>query len=103
MQNRRTRSLRYAECCRLWLARFATRYPAVRVQVELGVAPHILSLLDEGELDLAIVFNELGEGWGVSLSLERRVWAGARSMAARSERAGAACTYPPCCPWRQVA
>ncbi len=86
-----------------WLARFAARYPAVRVQVELGVAPHILSLLDEGELDLAIVFNELGEGWGASLSRERRVWAGARSMRLDPNEPAPLALYPPCCPWRQVA
>ncbi len=48
-------------CCRLCL-RGSAPAAGVRVQVELGVAPHILALLDEGELDLAIVFNELRQG-----------------------------------------
>jgi molybdate transport repressor ModE-like protein len=85
------------------LAQFAARYPAVRVQVELGIAPHILALLDEGELDLAIVFSEIGEGQGVSLSRERRVWAGARSMKLAPNEPAPLALYPPFCPWRQVA
>jgi len=85
------------------LARFAARYPAVRVQVELGVAPHILTLLDEGELDLAIVFYELGEGQGTSLSRERRIWAGAQSLQLSPNEPAPLALYAPCCPWRQVA
>jgi len=85
------------------LAQFAARHPAVRVQVELGIAPHILALLDEGELDLAIVFSELGEGQGVSLSRERRVWAGARSIQLGPNEPAPLALYPPFCPWRQVA
>jgi molybdate transport repressor ModE-like protein len=85
------------------LARFAARDPGVRVQVELGIAPHILALLDEGELDLAIVFNELGEGQGASLSRAQRVWAGAHSMRLDPDEPAPLALYPPFCPWRKVA
>jgi DNA-binding transcriptional LysR family regulator len=62
------------------LGQFSARYPAVRLQVELGIGPDISALLDGGELDLAIVSSELGEGEGVSLCRERRVWAAGRAM-----------------------
>ena len=42
------------------------RYPAVRMQIELGIGPDISALLDEGELDLAIVGNELSHARGKS-------------------------------------
>jgi DNA-binding transcriptional LysR family regulator len=62
------------------LAQFSAHYPAVRQQIELGIGPDISALLDEGELDIAIVASEIGESDGLSLRRERRVWAGARAM-----------------------
>ncbi len=85
------------------LAQFSTQHPGVRVQVELGIAPHILTLLDQGELDLAIAFNELGEGQGATLARARRVWAGARSMQLDPDEPAPLALYPPFCPWRKVA
>lgn len=35
------------------LAQFSGRYPAVKIQIELGLGPDISALVDEGELDLA--------------------------------------------------
>jgi len=43
------------------LGQFSARYLAVRLQIELGIGPDISALLDEGELDLAIVSNEIRE------------------------------------------
>src|SRR6476660_2080969 len=54
------------------LGQFSARYPAVRLQIELGIGPDISALLDEGELDLVIVSNEIREGDGVPLARERR-------------------------------
>ncbi len=85
------------------LAQFSDRYPEVHTHVELGVAPYISSLLDGGELDLAILFKELGEGQGVSLSRERRVWAGAPSMRLDRDEPAPLALYPSFCPWRKVA
>jgi DNA-binding transcriptional LysR family regulator len=62
------------------LGQFTARYPAVRMQIELGVGLDISALVDEGELDLAIVTNEIREGDGVSLCRERRVWAAGPAM-----------------------
>jgi DNA-binding transcriptional LysR family regulator len=41
------------------LGQFSARYPAVRLQIELGIGPDISALLDESELNLAIVSNEI--------------------------------------------
>jgi DNA-binding transcriptional LysR family regulator len=78
-------------------------FPAVRLQVELGIGPDISALLDEGELDLAIVSHEIGEGDGVALCRERRVWAGARAMRLDPSEPAPLALYPPHCRWRQLA
>jgi DNA-binding transcriptional LysR family regulator len=85
------------------LAQFSDRHPAVQTHVELGVAPYISALLDKGELDLGITFGELGEGEGVPLSREPRVWAGAQAMRLAPDEPAPLAVYPPFCPWRQVA
>ena len=85
------------------LGQFSARYPAVRLQVELGIGPDISALLDEGELDLAIVSNEIREGDGVSLCRERRVWAAGRAMRLDPDEPAPLALYPPFCRWRQLA
>ena len=85
------------------LRQFFTRYPAVRLQIELGIGPDIAALLDEGELDLAIVSHEIGEGEGVPLCRERRVWAAGRAMNLKPEEPAPLALYPPFCRWRQLA
>ena len=85
------------------LAQLSNRYPTVRMQIELGVGPEISALLDEGELDLGIVGNELDGGQGISLSRERRVWAGARSMHLDPNEPVPLALFPPFCPWRKIA
>jgi DNA-binding transcriptional LysR family regulator len=85
------------------LGQFAARYPAVRLQVELGIGPDISALLDGGELDIAIVSSEIGEGDGVSLCRERRVWAAGRDMQLAPEMPAPLALYAPHCRWRQLA
>ena len=75
----------------------------MRLQIELGIGPDISALLDEGELDLAIVSNEIREGDGVSLCRERRVWAAGRSMRLGPDEPAPLALYPPFCRWRQLA
>jgi len=85
------------------LAKFSTRYPAVRQQVELGIGPDISALLDEGELDVAIVASEIGESDGLPLCRERRIWAAARAMQLDPQTPAPLALYPPHCKWRQLA
>lgn len=85
------------------LGQFSARYPSVRLQIELGIGPDVSALLDEGELDLAIVTNEIREGDGVSLCRERRVWAAGRAMQLTPEQPAPLALYPPVCRWRQLA
>jgi DNA-binding transcriptional LysR family regulator len=85
------------------LEQFAASHPAVQLQVELGIGPDISALLDEGDLDMAIVSREIGEGDGVPLCRERRVWAAARTMRLDPEAPAPLALYPPHCRWRQLA
>lgn len=85
------------------LRQFSARYPAIRIHIELGIGPDISALLDEGELDLAIVSSEIKEGDGVSLCRERRVWAGGLAMRVDPSEPVPLALYPPFCRWRQLA
>ena len=85
------------------LRQFSARYPAFRLHIELGIGPDISALVDEGELDLAIVSNEIREGDGVPLCRERRVWAAGRAMQLDPEEPAPLALYPPYCGWRQLA
>jgi DNA-binding transcriptional LysR family regulator len=85
------------------LGQFSARYPAVRLQIELGIGPGISALLDEGELDLVIVSNEIREGDGVPLCRERRVWAAGRAMQLDPKEPAPLALYPPFCRWPQLA
>ena len=86
------------------LAQFSGRYPAVKIQFELGLGPDISALVDEGELDVAIVSNEIREGDGVPLCRgRRRLWAAGRTMQLRADEPAPLALYPPFCRWRQLA
>jgi DNA-binding transcriptional LysR family regulator len=85
------------------LAQFAKRYPGVELQIELGIGPDIAALLDAGELDVAITNCEIGEGDGVSLCRERRVWAASHTMQLDPSKPVPLALYPPHCGWRQLA
>lgn len=84
-------------------AQFSGRHPAIRLQIELGIGPDIAALLDMGELDLAILSRELGEGDGIALSRERRVWAAGQAMRLDPQTPAPLALYPPHCRWRQLA
>jgi molybdate transport repressor ModE-like protein len=84
------------------LRQFSSHYPSIRLQVELGIGPDISALVDEGELDLAIVSHEIGEGDGVALCRERRVWAAGRAMRLKPDEPVPLALYPPFCRWRQL-
>lgn len=85
------------------LAQFGESHPGVRFQVELGIGPDISAMLDAGELDIAIVSHEIGEGDGVALCREPRVWAGSRDMRLDPKQPAPLALYPPHCRWRRLA
>ncbi len=85
------------------LGEFTSRSPAVQLQIELGIGPDISALLDNGELDIAIVANEIGEGDGISLCREKRVWVAGRNLELDPETPAPLLLYPPHCRWRQLA
>jgi hypothetical protein len=62
------------------LAQFARDYPAIRLQIEFGIGPPLLELLDQSDLDIAIVSKEIGDGDGILLWRERRVWVAPQDM-----------------------
>jgi DNA-binding transcriptional LysR family regulator len=83
------------------LGQFALRYPATRHQLELGLCPDIAALLNAGELDIAIVSSEIGEGNGVSLRRERRIWVAGEAMRLDPEKPAPLALYPARFGWRQ--
>jgi DNA-binding transcriptional LysR family regulator len=84
------------------LRQFSSRYPAIRIHIELGIGPDISALVDEGELDMAIVSHEIGEGDGIPLCRERRVWAAGRGMKLKPDEPAPLALYPPFCRWRRL-
>lgn len=81
---------------------FSARYPNLRLQMELGIGPEIAAMLDAGELDLAILSREIGEGAGIALSRERRIWAAGAALRLAPEQPAPLALYPSNCRWRQV-
>lgn len=85
------------------LGQFTARYPGVQLQIEMAIGPDIAALFDKGALDLAIVNRELGEGDGIVLRKERRVWAAGRAMKLNPEAPLPLALFPPHCGWRRLA
>ncbi|HEY0147114.1 MAG: LysR substrate-binding domain-containing protein [Methylovirgula sp.] len=84
------------------LREFSAQYPALRLQVELGIGPDIAAMLEAGELDLAILSREIGEGDGIALSREKRIWAASHAMQLDPDEPAPLALYPANCRWRQV-
>ena len=85
------------------IAQFSMLYPCVRLQLKVGLGPDIMALLDDGQLDMAIVSSEIGEADGIALCRERRVWAAGPAMSLAPDAPAPLAVYPPNCRWRQVA
>jgi DNA-binding transcriptional LysR family regulator len=85
------------------IAQFSMLHPGVQLQLKVGLGPDIVALLDDGQLDMAIVSSEIGEAEGISLCRERRVWAAGRGMSLAPDAPAPLAVYPPNCRWRQVA
>lgn len=97
------------------LAQFNNRYPAINLEIQMGIGTDIAALFGRGLLDVAIINREIddanraerdssgpGEATTVLYS-ERRVWAALPSMELHSERPVPLALFPAPCAWRQLA
>lgn len=88
------------------LARFAASHPFVQVDVVCQPSRNLVRLLDEGEVDLALVSVGLGcgiPGTGTIVHRERLVWAGARWGEAHLRRPLPLAVSGTTCSWRSLA
>lgn len=85
------------------LGQFTQRYPAVKLEIEMGIGPDIAAQFAKGRYDLAIVNREIAEGDGDVLWRERRVWAAAQSLTLDPRMPVPLAVFPPHCAWRRLA
>ena len=97
------------------LAQFNSRYPAIDLEIHMGIGTDIAALYGRGLLDVAIINREIGEADGVErngsgpgedatvLYREGRVWVAQRGMKLDNERPMPLALFPPPCTWRQLA
>ena len=97
------------------LAQFDRRYPAIDLEIHMGIGTDIAALYGRGLLDVAIINREIDETDGADRSDNRlgedirvlyregRVWAALRDMKLDSERPVPLALFPAPCAWRQLA
>jgi DNA-binding transcriptional LysR family regulator len=97
------------------LAQFNSRYPAINLEIQMGIGPDIAALYRRGLLDVAIINREIDEADGAArngngpsedttvLYREGRVWAALRGMKLDSDRPVPLALFPSPCAWRQLA
>jgi DNA-binding transcriptional LysR family regulator len=91
------------------LAQFNSRYPAIDLEIQMGIGTDIAALYERGMLDVAIINREIAEADGSGhedttvLYREGRVWAALRNMKLESERPVPLPLFPAPCAWRQLA
>ena len=97
------------------LAQFNSRYPAIKLEIQMGIGTDIAALYGRGLLDVAIINREIDEADGAErnghgpgddttvLYREGRVWAALRGMKLDSDRPLPLALFPAPCAWRQLA
>ena len=97
------------------LAQFNGRYPAINLEIHMGIGTDIAALYGRGLLDVAIINREIDETDGADrndnrqdedikvLYREGRVWAARRDVKLDSERPVPLALFPAPCAWRQLA
>ncbi len=97
------------------LAQFNTRYPAIELEIQLGIGTDIAALYGRGLLDVAIINREIGEADGTEcnntrpdedttvLYREGRVWVALRGMKLDRNGPVPLALFPAPCAWRQLA
>lgn len=97
------------------LAQFKSRYPAIDLEIHMGIGTDIAALYGRGLLDVAIINREIDEPDGADrndnragedirvLYREGRVWASLPDMKLDGERPVPLALSPAPCTWRQLA
>jgi DNA-binding transcriptional LysR family regulator len=97
------------------LAQFNSRYPAINLEIQMGIGTEIAALYGRGLLDVAIINREIDEADGAErngdgrgedttvLYREGRVWAALRGMKLDSDQPVPLALFPAPCSWRQLA
>jgi DNA-binding transcriptional LysR family regulator len=97
------------------LAQFNTRYPAIELEIQLGIGTDIAALYGRGLLDVAIMNREVDEADGAKrngngpdedttvLYREGRVWAALRGIKLDRDQPVPLALFPAPCAWRQLA
>lgn len=84
------------------LRRFAARHPAVRIEVEVGIATTLFQALEDGRLDLILCSRCHGDGRGWTLWREPLAWAAAVDLDLLPDPIPLA-FFPEPCPYREAA
>ncbi|MGK9169182.1 LysR family transcriptional regulator [Inquilinus limosus] len=84
------------------LRRFAARHPAVRIEVEVGIATSLFQALDDRRLDLILCSRCRGDGRGWILWREPLAWAVAEDAGPMPDPIPLA-FFPDPCPYREAA
>src|SRR5262249_50541420 len=91
------------------LAQFNSRYPAIDLEIQMGIGTDIAALYGRGLLDVAIMNREIDEADGAGredttlLYREGRVWAALPDMRPDNDRPVPLALFPAPCAWRQLA
>ena len=91
------------------LAQFNSRYPAIDLEIQMGIGNDIAALYGRGLLDVAIMNREIDEAGGAGhedttvLYREGRVWAALPDMRLDNDRPVPLALFPAPCAWRQLA
>ena len=91
------------------LAQFRSRYPAIDLEIQMGIGTDIAALYGRGLLDVAIMNREIDEADGAGredttvLYREGRVWAALPDMRLDNDRPVPLALFPAPCAWRQLA
>lgn len=85
------------------LRRFAGRHPAVRFEVEVGIAATLFERMDDGRLDLALCSRCRGGDRGESLWYEPLAWASGQLEPLSLPDPLPLALFPEPCPYREAA
>jgi DNA-binding transcriptional LysR family regulator len=87
----------------LLLAHFAQRHPGVELEVKIALGPDVRASFDDGELDVAILNTEVGDGDGPLLGRDNRIWVAATEFKLAPDKPLPLVLFNHTCEWRKLA